>query len=592
MTTLAKSQNVCTGCRSRKKKCSGERPSCLSCRKRGDACFYAGAPSQGFTAPGSTDWIPAPVLSDATLSVETWAPDGPNGPGGGGDDWMELLDNPEIEGWAIPLDQVQEPVETSPRNFGLPTPEDPASPPNTTALPSPALLLELVQLYFEKFYHYLPILHKSTLISKLESNDYDDCHLLLFAIVAVAASAHPNRQIQESKIRWLTEAKGLFSTAIHTADHPLQTIQAGNFIIFQTMVLTEYSAAWMTLGEAWRKAVAVGFNVQDGPAQLTLGGLGRLPSRDWIKAEECRRSVWMLFIFDRGMCFPIGLQHAIDDRRLRINLPMRDDAFQATTEPLTEVSIPYASSLDRLITSIQERTRKQSANLLQYIVLAYIFLGRVGEQIYSLESDLEEQKPHLDTLTSHLLRIRLILPRSATDLSAADYDDFTYVVWLNVIMSVSSILLYHKPLQEGETLDGQTDLSTHWPHCVAAARNTVSMVRDAARASTDIIINPHLSSKLFTCGRILIIEYICPSASRKSKDPALRDDVLILLFTFERMKEALKGCAKKFRNGTAFYLSQGEKQVQEAKAGGSRDLLKTCEKWPSAEDDEDLYLKF
>ncbi|KAK7422579.1 hypothetical protein QQX98_001603 [Neonectria punicea] len=278
---------------------------------------------------------------------------------------------------------------------------------------------------------------------------------------------------------------------------------------------------------------------------------------------------------------------------------MNDDAFHGTTPPPVESYIQYTSNLDRLITSVQETARRKTATLMQLIILAYIFLGRVSERIYTLDFDLEEQKPHLDALTSHLLRMRLMLPRSATDLSAADYRDFGYVVWLNAVMSVSTILLYHKPLREGETIEGQSELATNWPHCVAAARGTVSIIRDASRTSVDYIVNPHLSSQLFTCGRILAMEYLCPSAPRKvaatsdsdpatSKDPGLRDDLEILLLAFERMKEALKAVGRKFRNGLVYCLQENEAHVLESKARGSSELLKSCASWPQVDNDEDV----
>ncbi|KAF7551125.1 hypothetical protein G7Z17_g5262 [Cylindrodendrum hubeiense] len=265
--------------------------------------------------------------------------------------------------------------------------------------------------------------------------------------------------------------------------------------------------------------------------------------------------------------------------------------------PSTEKSILYTSNLDRLITLVQEKARKKTATLMQFIVLAYIFMGRVCERIYTLDDD-DEQRPLMDTLTSHLLRIRLMLPRSATDLSAASYSDFKFVPWLGIILNTSTILLYHKPLCGGETLDRQSQLATNWPHCVAAARNSVSMIRDASRTSIDIIINPHMSSKLFACGRIIVMEYLCPSTPRKSstsspdspclKDPALRDDIEVLLLTFERMKEALKGVGKKFRNGLVFCLREDEEQVLTSKSCGSSGLLKSCANWPMVEDDDDI----
>ncbi|KAH6889747.1 fungal-specific transcription factor domain-containing protein [Thelonectria olida] len=606
MSTLAKSQNVCTGCRSRKKKCDGERPSCSSCHKRGDLCFYAGAPSQALVDSLPSQWIPVPGLGDHQ-NVDNWVPSL--------QEETSAL-HPQLTGWpsltlATPVREagvLTESVDSGQQNTPLPNtshtsddglltpPRGSTSPSEPTSLPPHDQLQQLMDLYFEKFYKYLPILHKPTIVSKIHSRHYNDSHLLLFSIIAVSASAHPNREIQQSQMDWYNQARSLFSKAIHSQHDPLQTVIAANFIIFQAMVVNEHSAAWVTLGEAWRRAVSAGYNIQDSAVQTVRNALGPTPCINWIEMEECRRAMWMLFICDRGMCFPIGLTHAIDDRQIRINFPIDEGDFQVTMEPSSDNSIQYTPHLDRLITLVQERARKKTATLMQFIVLAYVFLGRVSERIYALDYDYEEQKPHLDALTSNLLRIRLMLPRSATDLSAADYRDFTYVVWLNVIMSVGTILLYHRPLGDGETLDDQTELSTNWPHCVFAARGAVATIRDASRSSTDFVINPHLSAKLFTCGRILVMEYICPSIPQRktttgspstiTRDAALRDDLDILFLTFERLKEALNGVGRKFRNGLVMYIRDDEKHVLESKASGSRGLLRTCERWPQVDDVE------
>ncbi|KAI5468080.1 fungal-specific transcription factor domain-containing protein [Mariannaea sp. PMI_226] len=620
MSTLSKSRNVCTGCRSRKKKCGGERPACMPCLKRGVLCFYAGAPSQAPPISITPEWPPIPGL-DGQLDFDDWISPEPliN------HDSSDQLDGPLLNGpdlfmsHGIINDGSAEcsPITTSPlenqsqgntssssqNSLGTP-PQSSATASRSTPFPPHSQVHELVDLYFEKFYQYIPILHRPTITSKLQSRNYNDSPLLFFSIMAVSASAHPNREIQQSQTEWYNTARSLFSRGINSSDDPLQLVLAANFIIFQSMIATEFSTAWTTLGEAWRIAVAAGYNMQDSSVKVVPHALGPNLCSSWVDMEQCRRAVWTLFILDRGMCFPIGLTHAIDDRQLRINFPISDDQFQRTVEPSSSSSkdsIQYTSNLDRLITLVQDKSRKKTATLLQFIILAYVFLGRVSERIYALDYEFEEQKPYIDALTSTLPRIRLMLPRSATDLSAADYRDFPYVVWLSAIMSVSTILLHHRPLHDGETHEQLTELSTNWPHCVSVARSTAAVIRDASRSSTDFVINPHLSSSLFTCGRIIVMEYVCPSlpqrpsradsASPLQRDAALRDDLQVLVFTFERMKEALKLVGRKFRNGLVFYLKDEPACILESKAGGSKGLLGTCDKWRYV-DNEDADIPF
>lgn len=505
-----------------------------------------------------------------------------------GGEWTQPVNEVQMNDWIEPLDQGQQPggsVDTvSSSQTSQSTRQSSTASASPVALPEETQLITLVDLFFAKFYHFLPILHKPTVMSRVSSTARDRSPLLLFSIIAITAKAHSDRAFQSLQTIWFEEAKRLFFEAVRTAEHPLQTLQAANLLMFQCIATAEYHTGWMILGEAWQKAVATGCNVLDGPPQLTLRGLGSIPCKSWPDAEECRRSVWMFFMFDRSMCFPIGLNHAIDDRKLRLNLPMSDEAFQCLDAPQDETSVAYRPNLDRLIASLESHNQKGRANPLEYIVLGYIFLGHVTDRIFSIDDD--DQEPALDKLASQLGSMRLTLPASVSSFSTVEPEDFSYVIWINSVWNSSAALLHHRSLQPDETLDKESTMAACWPKCVASARNTVSLIREAAQVSTDYIINPHLAGLLFVCTRILIMEYACPFESRISNRDALYGDIQTLLRTFLRMKDAFEAVGRKFRNGLIFYLQSREEFLLEAKAGGSRDLLKTCNSWPDYPDEE------
>lgn len=528
----------------------------------------------------------------------------------------DLLQWPNIPGEQQWVPHVAETLQDSSLDFtssdpyGLPTPQNSASPRDgkpsrdgEASLPPVSRLLELIDIYFEALYPYLPVIHKSTLRNSIKARGADQVpSVLLFAICAVSADAHPNRQIQQRQAEWLTEAKAQLSQSMHSPRHALQTLQAAILVMYQAIIETDFSTSWLVLGEAWRKAVAIGCSQSDGPARLIMPALGSSRGDGWIEREESRRVVWMLFIFDRGLCFPVGLPHAVDDRQLRINLPMADHYFQAAEEseedPPSGPMPRFSVDMDQLTSSVQAQYREGSGNILQCLVLAYMLLGRIGEVLYSPDFEYGKQDRLLDDLISRLVRIRLMLPLSATDLSAADYHDFSRVVWLNVVMSVNTILLHHRPLKEDEPLEGASSMATHWPHCVAAARGTVATIRQASRATTSFAANAHIASLLFMCCRVLVVEHLCPpAASAKpsahacgpvTRDASLRGDLEVLVLAFERMREALKSVGRKFSRGVAFHLRGGESMGAKCKTMGARDLLRTCEKWPSGAGDEDM----
>ena len=281
---------------------------------------------------------------------------------------------------------------------------------------------------------------------------------------------------------------------------------------------------------------------------------------------------------------------------------MADDHFQAAdTSEEDTLSGPmprFALDMDQFITSVQAQYRQGSGNILQCLILGYMLLGRIGEVIYSAKFDYGKQDCLLDDLIAHLVRIRLMLPRSATHVCAADYQDSCRVVWLNVVMSVNTILLHHRPLKDDETPESVSSLATHWPHCVAAARGTATMIRQASRSSTSFAANAHLVSLLFMCCRVLVIEYCCPpNTSAKpsphvrgpvNRDASVREDLEVFVLTFERMTEVLKKLGGKFSKGVAFCLRGGEAMAESCKKIGARDLFRSCEKWPLGAENGDM----
>jgi hypothetical protein len=488
------------------------------------------------------------------------------------------------------------------------SPSDARTPPAMDSLPDTPLFLDLIDIFFERLYSYVPVLHKKKLVESVTCNGIDAVpSSLVFAIAAVTASHHPDQSVQARQDGWFLDAKRDMTKHMHAQDHAVQSLQAAVLIIYQAVVKTDFSTTWILLGEAWRKAVAIGCSQVDGGKIRVMPALGFDFRSNWIETEEARRVTWVLYMFDRGVCFSVGLVHAIDDRRLRINLPMPEDAFQAASpdsfEPTLKDPIKFCADLDAMITSAQAHCRNKSASMLQLLILAYILLSNISEVMHSVDFDHDKDESKLETCIAHLVRIQLMLPQFATDLSAARYEDFPAVVWLNFLLATCTILLHHRPLKGGETLDGPSSMASHWPHCVAASRNSVSMIRQASRSSTNLLTNAHIPTLLFSLSRILVIEYFCPSQAKYGADPnakgveppanvvrdsALRENLGVLALSFTRLRDALDRVGQKFYKGFAFWVMEGPKVSPEAKRIGSLTLLHTCENWPAVPDDQDI----
>ncbi|KAK5996115.1 Squalestatin S1 biosynthesis transcriptional activator L3-like protein [Cladobotryum mycophilum] len=506
---------------------NGHRPICSSCLKRGEACFFERDYEAQYPGGAFTPGVLADVVADVPhhQSWDAW-PTGdfhdPNIPSQPGSILNEMSIGSTYEWITSSNGSFASPFQGPTTVLhNLPTPQGSNSPMTPVSLPSENMQLEMIDLFFEKFYQYMPVIHKPTLLSNIKSNGVEGVSpALLLAIMAVSAGAHPDDQIRQSQLSWFEEARARVIKDMPSPDNALQTLQAAVLTIYQAMIVTDYSGTLLMLGEAWRKAVAIGCVRDAKKKHRTMPALGSCLTGNWIVMEESKRVAWMLFILDRGMCFPIGLAHAIDDRQLKIDLPMAEESFQSMEEPLEGVGIRYVQDLDGFVTAIQEQSRRGRTSLFQYLILAYSLLGQISAAIDYADcddddddDDDEQRKSVLKTLGSRLVRIRLMLPRSATELCAAQRHDFSYVFWLNAVMSTCTILLHHRPVPEHITSERTSEMEVHWPYCVAAARGIVAAIRDASRASVDYVNNAHLASLLFTASRILIIEYYSTSSS-------------------------------------------------------------------------------
>lgn len=485
---------------------------------------------------------------------------------------------------------------------GLPTPENssPQSQDETT-LPALEVVLDLVEVFYERFYKSVPIIHKGKLLSRLKDGGVDGIpSILLYAILTLAAGAHPNPEIRQNQSHWRSLARAALKQLLPTEQHPLETLQAAILLVFEAPLQADYPNTWMMLGQAWRKAAVIGYHQVDAPnANVMVQYLGDVGDLDWIEREECRRVVWMFFIIDRGLCYLIGTVHAVDDRQLVVNFPMSERDFQHGDEAEVDrkTKLKYASDLDRMISRVEEHTKRGACTTLHYVILAYVLLGRVTQVVYAQDAEYDEQRADLEGLVKRLVRIRLLLPSYATDLMAAEAEDFSYVLWLSAMMSVNTIFLHHRTLRNavGET-GNAVDVSRNWPHAVRAARNTVQLLRDGFRSGSgaSLILAP-VSTALFVCTKVLVMEYMCPGALRahdgeppKEGDTGIKADLEVLVAATRSVHSSLSMLRRKFIIGFRFHLQMSKEETRSHMELGARGLLKRCGEWALANDGEHI----
>ncbi|KAL1618103.1 F-actin-capping protein subunit beta [Neofusicoccum ribis] len=222
------------------------------------------------------------------------------------------------------------------------------------------------------------------------------------------------------------------------------------------------------------------------------------------------------------------------------------------------------------------------------IMKAYLLLGRVNEHVHSLEasSDPDEHYREFRQLDTELSRFKLSLPRHATTLRTCPVEEAKQIVWLNAILSTATILLHHRPvtsedeLPQSPSTEGSTasqpDTNASFEYCVSAARNMARLIQEATRISVDTLINPHIGSSLYVCGKILILH------THLTKSDEVRTDIDMFLLLCDRIADVYPTLGTKFKNGMRYDLKQDAKGVRKMREDGARGMMTKCGDWAGA----------
>lgn len=466
--------------------------------------------------------------------------------------------------------------------------------PEELSLPPDEHCASLIDMYFNTVHSFLPLLHEKTLRSSVAAIQSQPAMSrgLIFVVLTLASNERRDKRSRDLQAQWYEEAKSQYNATGYIPEAPIQTLQTAVCIVLQAMVSGDHSSMWLTLGKAWKQVVALGYHRIDHKSVSRIPGV-QSPPEDWFEREAVRRIVWMLYILDRSICLPVGLDLTINENQLGINLPMCDASFQnSIISPVGATSISYRPNLNRLAAAVRESSvQTKDQNIIHYVLLNLMMLSRVV-----FYSQLEDDQGHDETfshLEADLSALRISLPRSTTSVSAATYQDLSSTVWVNVLLNLSSIFLYYTR----HPASGQISRAD-WDHCVVAARNTVTVIRQAATMSVDSLLNPHIASGVFLCGRILIIEYLIPCEEMSSpqcysspdslasqvpkQHPGVQSlwrDIETLTLIFERLEELFGAIGTKFKNGMRYYLAQDARKLNQIKNSGTKDLLAECSSW-------------
>lgn len=201
-------------------------------------------------------------------------------------------------------------------------------------MPSNQQTLELLEIFFTGYHHFLPCIHRGSFVDHIERGASIQFDPLLLVVLAVAAPAHSDYQIQALQDRWLARAKHLFDKDLSINTLPTRSLQAAAWMVFCAYVSGDLTEAWFFLGKACRLAHFLGFDRVDCGRKERLISMAP-QTRDAIELEERRKTIWALFLLDRSLSCLAGFSLAIDDRHFHVNFPIDDVQFQAFTHSVS-----------------------------------------------------------------------------------------------------------------------------------------------------------------------------------------------------------------------------------------------------------------
>jgi hypothetical protein len=454
-------------------------------------------------------------------------------------------------------------------------------------LPPHEILLQLVDIFFENLSHMFPCFHKTSFLTEVRIGKTEtEAPLLLYAICCVAARYHFDDSVKKHAKHWYEHAKFSYELTKRKPNPALRTVQAVLLLVFHAQTIGDFSTSWLFLGKAWRQAVALGINRIDASDAITKDPThavsddgeekvcesGKNERKTTVNREEYRRALWLLFIQDRAHAWPTGWPNAILEIQFKADIPIPDSLFQ-TMDPQTDKSpyknISFTPNLNRLIAS--SSLAKDPLNVLQYIAIAHVLLGRVTELVHSLHNvpntpEYAEDCAELDAL---IVKFRLTLPRQTISVLEAPPADRGHVIWLQVTLDTMSILLHYRCSKDVPV----SDHASQFTLAVIAARNTAQMVKDASRISIDLLLSAHIGSSLYVAACVLIIQW------RLTGEDSLKDAIDLLGLVFERMDEVFGFLGLKFKLALEHDLKRSEEDLQSLRERGFRGLLADCTKW-------------
>ncbi|KAK9241992.1 C6 transcription factor [Lipomyces tetrasporus] len=341
--------NVCTVCRSQKKKCDKNLPSCARCLKLNLSCDYtyiSERHANNNLSPSNFPLFRVPIA----------------------------LRNPWLSGGFVGSLQ---PCSTDLQSRTVDIDHFFVRTVMTTILEQKWDLSQIMTTHYRTIHLWLPVIHESNFrrrISQLQQNPRAETALLLFAMCVIRHTSASDSEIDDTQSHLYHLFRYLFSSLQLVRSPSLELVQSGLLLVVFELGASLINAASMTISICARLAYALALNVN-------VFHIDELYFAEWVELEE-RQRVWLgIYMLDR-MVHQVNTDFkappAVEELDNNTRLPVDDllwekppggpvrGLFQPTLLTPVETKVSYFAreiQAIRLLGNVQKLSDKSVANL-------------------------------------------------------------------------------------------------------------------------------------------------------------------------------------------------------------------------------------
>lgn len=302
-------------------------------------------------------------------------------------------------------------------------------------------------------------------------------------------------------------------------------MQAAIWCVFSLYSCGEFAKAVSLLSQAYALVCLNGLNRLDDPIS-TLPQTVQFSSP--VEEEECRCTLWALFVLDRHINAFWGRYFVIDDLAWCVNYPLDDLSLQRGLAQ--EAPEPYNRDMAALA-SFESGVPIQVA-LTRLVCKATVILGRIAsfKSIIPPPAELAKRNRAADMheFQSTLACFWVSIPPCVHNITEVPPENAHQSVWLLIVLHICSTMLFYTNAAERRAgIPERIDFSCAYK----SVDKTVTALHRISEHSIDSVLNPMLASPYFLCSRFVLVRW------RLSQQQSHRLDLSFVLRLLGRMAE-------------------------------------------------------